>query len=89
MSSDRSFLAGARDIATAMILPVVVLYVVAESLADRGHPQWHSSTDVILDVFLILGILGRWPPGSRGVKVAVKVVFAVMLAVRLATAGGL
>jgi hypothetical protein len=87
--SDRTFLAGAQDIATAMILPVVVLYVVAETLADRGHPQWHASTDVVLDVFLVLGIVGRWPPGSRGVKAAVKLAFVAVLLVRLATAGGL
>jgi hypothetical protein len=85
--SDRTFLSGVQDIATAMILPVVVLYVVAETLSDRGHPQWHAPTDVVLDVFLALGIVGRWPAGSRGVKVAVKAAFAVVLAVRLLAAG--
>lgn len=87
--SDRDFTAGVRDIATAMILPVVVLYVVAETLADRGHPEWHSATDAVLAVFLVLAIVGRFPAGSRGVKGVVKLVFAAVLAVRLATMAGL
>lgn len=86
--SDRTFLSGVRDVATAMILPVVVLYVAAETLADRGHPQWHEATDVVLDVFLALAVVGRWPAGARSVRIVVKVALAAALAVRLATAAG-
>lgn len=84
--SERNLAAAVQDIATAMIVPVVVLYVAAETLSDRGHPEWHSATDVVLNLFLVLGIVGRWPPGAPWVRATVKLGFVAALLVRLVPA---
>jgi hypothetical protein len=81
--SERNLAGAVQDIATAMILPAVVFFVAAETLSDLGHPEWHPASDVVLNVFLVLGILGRWPQGAPWVRAAVKLGFAVALAVRL------
>lgn len=84
--SERNLAGAVQDIATAMIVPVVVLYVAAETLADRGHPEWHSATDVVLNLFLVLGVVGRWPQGAPWVRATVKLGFVAALLVRLVPA---